>query len=57
MQCVILAGGLGTRMRPFTRTIPKALLPVCEVPFAQLQLELLSSRGVTDVALPHRPPR
>jgi NDP-sugar pyrophosphorylase family protein len=49
MQCVILAGGLGTRMRPRTETTPKALLPVGDVPFAHYQLSWLARHGVTDV--------
>lgn len=46
LQCVILAGGLGTRMRPATGTVPKALLPVLGRPFADWQLELLAEQGV-----------
>ncbi len=46
---VILAGGLGTRMQPATSVVPKALLPVNGRPFADLQLALLASLGVTDV--------
>jgi NDP-sugar pyrophosphorylase family protein len=49
MQCVILAGGLGTRMRPLTDTIPKTLLPVGGRPFAWYQLDWLARHGVTEV--------
>ena len=49
MQCVILAGGLGTRMQPQTETMPKALLPVAGKPFADHQLAWLARTGVTDV--------
>ncbi|HVR64450.1 MAG TPA: sugar phosphate nucleotidyltransferase [Polyangia bacterium] len=51
MQCLILAGGLATRMRPLTETIPKALIPVGGVPFIDHQLGWLSRHGVTDVVL------
>src|SRR5688572_8190143 len=46
MECVILAGGLGTRMRPATEVIPKALIPVAGRPFVDWQLEWLASEGV-----------
>jgi NDP-sugar pyrophosphorylase family protein len=49
MQCVILAGGLGTRMRPLTTRVPKALLPVGDTPFAHYQLSWLARHGVTEV--------
>lgn len=49
MQCVILAGGLGTRMRPLTDAIPKTLLPVHGRPFAWYQLDWLARQGVTEV--------
>jgi NDP-sugar pyrophosphorylase family protein len=49
MQCVILAGGLGTRMRPLTDTCPKTLLPVRDRPFAYHQLHWLASQGITEV--------
>jgi prepilin-type processing-associated H-X9-DG protein len=49
LQCVILAGGLGTRMRPLTETMPKALLPVLGVPFADWQLRHLAAQGVDRV--------
>lgn len=49
LQCVILAGGLGTRMRPMTETMPKAMLPVLGRPFADWQLALLAEQGVERV--------
>lgn len=49
MQCVILAGGRGERMRPLTDTIPKTLLPVGGVPFASHQLDWLAREGVDAV--------
>lgn len=49
MQCVILAGGLGTRMWPEARAVPKALLPVAGRPFASWQLRWLADGGVTSV--------
>ncbi len=49
MQCVILAGGLGTRMRPLTDTCPKTLLPVHGRPFAYHQVHWLAAQGITEV--------
>jgi NDP-sugar pyrophosphorylase family protein len=49
MQCVILAGGLGTRMWPEAKTTPKTLLPVAGKPFAHWQLSWLAASGVTSV--------
>jgi NDP-sugar pyrophosphorylase family protein len=49
MQCVILAGGRGTRMAPSTDTLPKALLPVAGRPFADWQLGWLAAQGVDEV--------
>jgi NDP-sugar pyrophosphorylase family protein len=49
LPCVILAGGLATRMRPLTETIPKAMVLVNGRPFVDLQLSWLRAQGVTDV--------
>lgn len=49
MQCVILAGGLGTRMRPLTDVCPKTLLPVAGHPFAHHQVHWLAAQGVTEI--------
>lgn len=51
MQCVILAGGLGARMRPRTETVPKALLEAAGRPFVDHQLTWLATHGVTEVVL------
>jgi NDP-sugar pyrophosphorylase family protein len=44
-QAVILAGGLGTRMRPITETIPKPMIPVLGKPFLEQQLAMLAGSG------------
>ena len=49
LQCVILAGGLGTRMRPLTDRMPKALLPVLGTPFVDWQLRNLAAQGIDRV--------
>jgi len=49
MQCVILAGGLGSRMWPETKTVPKTLLPIAGRPFATWQLAWLASSGINSV--------
>lgn len=47
----LLAGGLATRLRPITETIPKALVEVAGKPFIDHQLALLAHHGITDVVL------
>jgi NDP-sugar pyrophosphorylase family protein len=51
MQCVILAGGLGTRMRSTAPETAKSMIPVLGKPFIGRQLEWLSGQGVGDVVL------
>ena len=51
MQAVVLAGGLGTRLRPLTETIPKQLLPVGGVPVIERVLAHLASHGVDRAVL------
>src|SRR5271170_419641 len=47
----LLAGGLATRLRPVTQTVPKALVPVAGRPFIDHQLELLHRHGIRKVVL------
>ncbi len=51
MQTVILSGGLATRLRPLTDTMPKAMIPVAGRPFIDHQLSLLSRNGIKEVLL------
>src|SRR5262245_8666034 len=57
LQAVILAGGLGTRLRPLTLRRPKPVVPLLNVPFLNYQLGFLDAHGIRDVILSvsHRP--
>ncbi len=51
MQAVVLAGGLATRMRPRTLTVPKSMLEVAGRPFVDWQLERLAECGFDEVVM------
>lgn len=51
LPVAILAGGLATRLRPITKTIPKALVEVAGQPFITRQLNFLREQGVRKVVL------
>jgi NDP-sugar pyrophosphorylase family protein len=51
MKAIVLAGGLGTRLRPLSFSIPKPLLPVGEKPILEIILKNLVSNGVSEVIL------
>jgi NDP-mannose synthase len=55
MRAVILAGGTGTRLRPYTTILPKPLVPVGERPILELIVRQLARCGFTriDVSLGH----
>jgi len=48
-QAVILAGGLGTRLKPFTEIIPKPLLPVGEKAVLEIQILTLKKYGFDEI--------
>jgi N-acetyl-alpha-D-muramate 1-phosphate uridylyltransferase len=50
-ECAILAGGLATRLRPLTETVPKVLLDVAGEPFLAHQLRLLARQGIRHAVL------
>ncbi|MGA2937185.1 MAG: sugar phosphate nucleotidyltransferase [Syntrophobacteraceae bacterium] len=51
LPVAILSGGLATRLRPLTGTIPKALVEVQGEPFVSHQLRLLERRGIERVVI------
>ncbi len=51
MQALILAGGKGTRLKPFTNAIPKPLVPVGDLPILEIMLRQLRHHGVKRVTL------
>ena len=46
---MIFAAGLGTRLKPLTDTMPKALVPLAGKPLLQWQVEKLRDAGITDI--------
>jgi NDP-sugar pyrophosphorylase family protein len=49
VKAVILAGGLGTRLRPFTEVIPKPLLPLGEKSLMEIQIVSLRNHGFDEI--------
>ena len=51
MNAIILAAGMGTRLRPLTDDIPKCLVEVNGIPMVERQILLLQERGIFDITL------
>ncbi len=49
MKAVILAGGIGSRLRPFTEIIPKPLLPIGEKSVLEIQITALRKYGFDEI--------
>ena len=49
LPIIVLAGGLATRLRPLTETIPKSLIDINGLPFVIHQLRLFESKGLTRI--------
>lgn len=51
MKAYLLAAGLGTRLRPYTDTTPKCLMPICGRPLLEIWLDLLAAHGIDHVLI------
>ena len=51
MKALILAAGIGERLRPLTNDIPKVMVEVCGKPCLQYNIELLKKYGITDIGI------
>ncbi len=51
MRAIILAGGRGTRLAPFTTVFPKPLVPLGEKPIIDIIIRQLANHGINDITL------
>jgi len=49
MQALVLVGGFGTRLRPLTYHVPKAMVPIANVPFIERFVDYLEANGITHI--------
>lgn len=51
MKAVVLAGGRGTRLAPYTTILPKPLLPIGDMPILEILLRQIKAAGIDDVVI------
>ena len=51
VHAVVLAGGKGTRLAPYTRIIPKPLMPIGDMPILEIMLRQMKRAGIRQVTL------
>jgi len=51
MQAIILAGGRGTRLRPYTTVLPKPMMPIGEKPILEVIINKLAQSGIKKIVL------
>jgi NDP-sugar pyrophosphorylase family protein len=51
LKAVVLAGGKGARLAPYTQILPKPLMPIHDMPILEVLLRQMKNSGITDVTL------
>ena len=51
MKVVILAGGLGTRLQPYTKSLPKPMLPLGGKPILEYEIEWIRKNGIKEIII------
>ena len=51
MRAILLAAGMGTRLRPLTLTTPKSLVKVNGQPILERQIEFLKEKGINEIII------
>jgi NDP-mannose synthase len=51
VRAVILAGGKGTRLHPYTTILPKPLMPICDMPILEVVIRQLRNAGIRNIAI------
>ena len=51
MKAVILAGGRGTRLKPYTTVFPKPLMPIGDKPIIEIIIRQLKLQGISEIIL------
>jgi len=51
MKAVVLAGGQGTRLAPYTQILPKPLMPIGEMPILEVLIRQMKRHGITEIIL------
>jgi NDP-sugar pyrophosphorylase family protein len=51
MQAIILAGGKGTRLFPYTNVLPKPLMPIGDMPILEIIIRQLKKYGIIDITV------
>src|SRR5512147_972305 len=51
MKAVVLAGGKGTRLAPYTKILPKPLMPIGDMPILEILMRQMKRAGVDEIIL------